>query len=464
MNLHMKKKEGTILVIDDNRDVLQAIRFLLEPEYSKVITLLHPENIFEVLQEHPADTVLLDMNFRKDMSSGKEGLYWLEKILETAPQTNVIMITAYGDVDIAVKALKGGAIDFVVKPWRNEKLLATVAASVNLSSSRKEVSKLKEREQELLNSSIPSGQDMVGNSPPMRNMYRMIEKVAKTDANVLILGENGSGKELVAGALHRQSNRKEMPFISVDVGALSQTLFESELFGHVKGAFTDARESRPGRFELASGGTLFLDEIGNLDMPLQAKLLSAIQQKQITRVGANEPVYVDVRLITATNMALHTMIREGRFRRDLLYRINAVEIHVPPLRERGEDIMLLANHFMNLFSKKYRKPVSGIDSEARKKLMAYHWPGNVRELRHIVERGVILSDNPILMPADLNVDKTPAMEDNDHNLSPTLNLEEVEKAAILKAITKYHGNLTRAAKELGLSRGSLYRRMEKYEI
>lgn len=457
-------KSGNILVIDDNRDVLQAIKLALEPEYSNVLTIPYPEAIFDILIKHSIDAILLDMNFRRDLSSGKEGLFWLEKILKINPYANIIMMTAYGDVDIAVKALKLGAIDFVVKPWKNEKLLATISSAVNLSRSRKEIQKLREREHELLSSGKGSNVEMVGNSPAMRNMFNIIRKVAKTDANVLILGENGTGKELVAQTLHQQSNRSQKPYVSVDVGSLTQSLFESELFGHVKGAFTDARENRPGRFELASEGTLFLDEIGNLDMSLQAKLLSAIQQKKVTRVGSNEPLEVDIRLVTATNMDLYALVNDNRFRQDLLYRINAVEIHVPPLRKRGEDILVLAHYFLDLYSRKYRKKVTQIDSNAQKKLMNYTWPGNIRELQHTIERGVILSENDTLLIGELLADQHLKSADENESMYSSLNLEDVERSVILRALAKHEGNVSRAADELGLTRGSLYRRMEKYEI
>jgi len=370
------------------------------------------------------------------------------------------MITAFGDVEMAVKALKMGATDFVLKPWQNEKLIATINTAIKLKQSYLEVDKLK-KAKEMLEEQIskPFG-DIIGESTAIKDVFALIDKVAKTDANVLILGENGTGKELIARAIHQRSLRKDKSFVSVDMGAITETLFESELFGHKKGAFTDAREDRPGRFELANGGTLFLDEIGNLSMSLQSKLLSALQSRQVTRVGANQPVPVDIRLICATNMPLQKMVQEGTFRQDLLYRINTVEIQVPPLSERMEDIPLLAKHYLNYYAKKYHKAVSSIEQQALDKLKRYPWPGNIRELQHAIERAVIMTDSNSLQESDFLFSRSMT-----NNASvDTLNLDEVEKTAIVKALNMHSGNISKAADELGLTRASLYRRMEKYGL
>ncbi|HNC32140.1 MAG TPA: sigma-54 dependent transcriptional regulator, partial [Cyclobacteriaceae bacterium] len=406
------------------------------------------------------DVILLDMNFSKDITSGKEGFYWLEKILEKDPQAVVILITAFGDVEMAVKALKQGATDFVLKPWQNEKLISTISTAIKLRQSYSEVDKLR-KAKEMLEEQIskPFG-EIIGQSTAIKEVFGLIDKVAKTDANVLILGENGTGKELIARAIHQRSLRKDSSFVSVDMGAITETLFESELFGHKKGAFTDAREDRPGRFELANGGTLFLDEIGNLSLSLQSKLLSALQARQVTRVGSNQAIPVDIRLICATNMPLHQMVKEGTFRQDLLYRINTVEIKVPPLADRMEDIPLLAQHYLEHYAKKYHKSVTTISPGAADKLKRYAWPGNIRELQHSIERAVIMTDSNSLQESDFLFSRPVSS-----SASPeTLNLDEVEKAAIVKALSLYSGNISKAADELGLTRASLYRRMEKYGL
>jgi DNA-binding NtrC family response regulator len=451
--------QAKILMIDDDEDVLLAAKMLLKKQNYHVIIEKNPNKIPFLLNNDTYDVILLDMNFSKDITSGKEGFYWLEKILEKDPQAVVILITAFGDVEMAVNALKQGATDFVLKPWQNEKLLATVSTAIRLRKSYTEVDKLRKAKQ-LLEEEIskPFG-EIIGQSPAIKEVFALIDKVAKTDANVLILGENGTGKELIARAIHQRSLRRNNSFVAVDMGAITETLFESELFGHKKGAFTDAREDRPGRFELAHGGTLFLDEIGNLSLSLQSKLLSALQSRQITRVGANTPIAVDIRLICATNMPLHDMVKQGTFRQDLLYRINTVEIHVPPLADRVEDIPLLANHYLNVYARKYHKPVTGITAGAMEKLKRYAWPGNIRELQHAIERAVIMTDNHLLQESDFLFSRP-------HNVpsTETLNLDEVEKAAIVKALNLHGGNISKAAAELGLTRASLYRRMEKYGL
>jgi two-component system response regulator HydG len=451
---------GKILMIDDDEDVLLAAKMLLKKQGHHIIIEKNPKKIPFLLNNDTYDVILLDMNFSKDITSGKEGFYWLEQILTHDPSAVVIMITAFGDVEMAVRALKAGATDFILKPWQNEKLIATISTAIRLKQSYNQVDKLKKAKEMLEEQINKPFADIIGNSQPIRDVFQVIDKVAKTDANVLILGENGTGKELIARAIHQRSLRSQNSFVSVDMGAITETLFESELFGHKKGAFTDAREDRPGRFELANGGTLFLDEIGNLSMSLQSKLLSALQSRQVTRVGANQPLAVDIRLICATNMPLTKMVQEGTFRQDLLYRINTVEIRVPPLAERVEDIALLAQHYLTHYSKKYHKNVTSMAPEAMDKLKRYAWPGNIRELQHSIERAVIMTDSPTLQESDFLLSRTLSTNPNNN----TLNLDEVEKSAIVKALQMHNGNISKAADELGLTRASLYRRMEKYGI
>ncbi|HZX73332.1 MAG TPA: sigma-54 dependent transcriptional regulator [Cyclobacteriaceae bacterium] len=447
-------------MIDDDEDVLLAAKMLLKKYNHQIIIEKNPNKIPFLLNNDTYDVILLDMNFSQDTTSGKEGFEWLKFIREKDPTAVVIMITAFGDVEMAVRALKEGATDFVLKPWQNEKLIATISTAIRLKKSYNEVDKLRKAKQMLEEQISQPFSAIIGKSPALQDVFSLIEKVAKTDANVLILGENGTGKELVARAIHHQSLRKDASFVSVDMGAVTETLFESELFGHKKGAFTDAREDRPGRFELAQGGTLFLDEIGNLSMPLQSKLLSALQSRKVTRVGSNQAVDVDIRLICATNMPLHQMVQEGKFRQDLLYRINTVEIQIPPLCDRVEDIPMLANHFLNYYAKKYRKEVLSISPEALTKLKKYAWPGNVRELQHSIERALIMADSHTLQESDFLFSRSR----NEAPSADTLNLDEVEKAAVTKAIQLHNGNISKAADELGLTRASLYRRMEKYGI
>jgi DNA-binding NtrC family response regulator len=451
---------GKILMIDDDEDVLLAAKMLLKKQGHHVIIEKNPKKIPFLLNNDTYDVILLDMNFSKDITSGKEGFYWLEQILAHDPSSVVIMITAFGDVEMAVRALKAGATDFILKPWQNEKLIATISTAIRLKQSYKEVDKLKKAKEMLEEQISRPFAEIIGQSKAIQDVFQLIDKVAKTDANVLILGENGTGKELIARAIHQRSLRKDNSFVSVDMGAITETLFESELFGHKKGAFTDAREDRPGRFELANGGTLFLDEIGNLSMALQSKLLSALQSRQVTRVGANQALPVDIRLICATNMPLHKMVQEGTFRQDLLYRINTVEVQVPPLADRVEDIPMLAQHYLNYYAKKYHKPVSTIAPDAMDKLKRYAWPGNIRELQHAIERAVIMTDLTSLQDSDFLLSR--ALSTGPAN--NTLNLDEVEKTAIVKALNMHNGNISKAADELGLTRASLYRRMEKYGI
>ena len=458
----MSKTLGKILIVDDDEDVLQAARLLLKKHAALVHTEKNPRALPALLRNESYDVILLDMNFTRDVTSGREGFHWLNEVLAIDPSAVVILITAYGDVDLAVRAIKEGATDFVLKPWQNEKLLATLSTAMKLRSSRREVDELRSR-QALLSADLDQPfSELVGSCPSMQQVFATIRKVAATDANVLILGENGTGKELVARELHRQSRRSQEVFISVDMGAISETLFESELFGHIKGAFTGAKEDRPGRFEIADGGTLFLDEIGNLSMPLQAKILTVIQSRKVTRVGANQARDIDIRLICATNLPILEMVAQKEFRQDLLYRINTVEIHLPPLRERQEDIPLLADHFLRVYATKYRKPPLRLNAATLGKLQKYHWPGNVRELQHAIERAIIMSDTPVLQPGDFFFSSADSGEDS--LFFENYNLEEVEKLVIRKAITKHAGNISQAARELGLTRASLYRRLEKYGL
>jgi len=459
------KKEAKVLIVDDEEDILVSLKMLLRQHFSSVITENNPYQLPRRLRRDNYDIILLDMNFRRGDTSGREGVQWLQKALELQPEASVIMITAYADVETAVEAVKVGAVDFVEKPWRNEKLVATLNSALSLRKSKKEIQQLRQQ-QEVLTSDIDQQfGEIIGQSASMDEVFSLVDKVATTDANVLILGENGTGKEVIARAIHRRSGRKDQGFISVDLGAIPENLFESELFGHKKGAFTGAEQDRSGRFEVASGGTLFLDEIGNLSLPLQAKLLTVLQNREVRRVGANEGVPVDIRLICATNMPLYEMVEEQTFRQDLLYRVNTVEIKLPALRERKEDIPLLADHFLDLYARKYQKANLRLSEAAKSELQRYPWPGNIRELRHAVERAVILSEGEALKMSDFvrqenksgpNSRKTQAFE--------SYNLADIERWAIRKALSKHQGNISRAAEELGLTRAALYRRMAKYDL
>lgn len=456
----MTIRQGNILVVDDNSDILLTTRVVLKKLYNKIITVKNPENIPAIMKEHSFDVILLDMNFSPGETSGKEGIKWLRLIRKFDPGANVIIITAYGDIDLAVKAMKEGALDFVVKPWDNTKLIATVGSASKLSRSQKKISDLMNQQHVLTSDIDRRFSGIVFSSEIMNGIQTTIEKVSKTDANVLLLGDNGTGKEVIAREIHRQSNRSDKIFINVDLGAITESLFESELFGHVKGAFTDAKENRPGRFEVASGGTLFLDEIGNLSLPLQARLLSVLQNREVMRLGSNKSIALDVRLICATNMPLYSMIEENKFRQDLLYRINTVEIKIPPLKQRMDDLPVLANHFLDIYAKKYLKEGLSLSKKALKKLTKYSWPGNIRELRHVLERAVIMCDGMVLRTDDfvLNIQEKERMDIGG------LNLGEIEKKAINTALLKHQGNLTSAAKELGLGRTTLYRKIEKYGL
>jgi DNA-binding NtrC family response regulator len=458
----MNAKPGKILIVDDDEDILFSARLLLKQHYSIVRIEKNPEELTEILKEEHYNIILLDMNFSGDATSGSEGFIWLKKILELDPNAVIILMTAFGNIEMAVKAIKEGATDFVLKPWQNEKLLATISSAMKLSESKLEIDNLRSRQKQLSSDLDRKFHDIIGESEEMKKIFAIIQKVAETDANILILGENGTGKELIARAIHRQSNRAKEMFLNVDMGAISESLFESELFGYVKGAFTDAKEDRAGRFEIASDGTLFLDEIGNLNFGLQSKLLSVLQNRQVTRLGSSTPRPIDIRLICATNLPIEELMSEKRFRQDLLYRINTVEIHLPPLRKRIEDIPLLVNHFLRIYNKKYNKPVKKINNAALDKLKNYFWPGNIRELQHTIERVIIMSDSELLQPADFYF---PSNDSKEEETEPeNYHLEETEKLLIIKAISKHGGNLTKASKELGLTRASLYRRLEKYGL
>ena len=459
----MEQKSGKILIVDDNEDLLKAAKMHLKRHFSQVDVEKNPEAIPALMNNEDYDVILLDMNFTKDVSSGSEGYYWLERILQLDPSAVVVLITAYGDIQMAVKAIKAGATDFVVKPWENEKLLATLYSAMRLRESRDVIENLKIKNHEINQVLNDRYSEIIGQSSAMQKIFQTIDRVAKTDANVLILGENGTGKELIARAIHRNSSRKNENFASVDLGSITETLFESELFGHKKGSFTDAKEDRAGRFEMANHGTLFLDEIGNLSMPLQAKLLTVLQNRKVSRVGSNKDTPIDFRLICATNMPLYDMVKENRFRQDLLYRINTIEIEIPPLRERFEDIPLLANHFLKHYAVKYDKPVTKISEGAMSRMHKHPWPGNIRELQHALERAIILSATSVLQPEDFNFTPSSGKEDGQLSLDQ-YNLEEVEKLLIRKVLKKYNGNITQAASELGLTRSSLYRRLEKYGL
>lgn len=453
----MHLKRSRILVIDDDTDVLTAVRLLLRPHVTEVVTERNPDQLPQLVGKGHFDLIMLDMNFNASINTGNEGIYWLKRIKEMNPAVAVIMITAYGDIDLAVRSLKEGASDFVVKPWHNERLLATLEQVLEAATNGKGSRSVHVAEQN------SNDHGMIGDSPLMQDIFYKISKIAPTDANILILGENGTGKDLIATAIHAQSLRVGRPFVKVDVGALTESLFESELFGHKKGAFTDAREDRQGRFEAAQGGTVFLDEIGNINLQQQAKLLSVLQNRQVIRLGSNEPIPIDIRLVCATNIPLNELANETRFRKDLVYRINTVEILVPPLRKRKEDIPLLAKHFSGIYGAKYLKPGISFSEQAMEKLQQYHYPGNVRELQYTIERAIIMADSDVIQAEDLLFSPLEsAIEETPEETN--LNLNSLEKNAIMRVIDKHNGNITRAAKELGLTRTALYRRLNKYEL
>lgn len=455
--------KGNILIVDDNKSVLTALEFLLSPEFDKVECISNPNLITSELEKTPYNLVLLDMNFKSGVNTGNEGIYWLKHIKTKKPEISVLMITAYGDVELAVNALKTGATDFVLKPWDNAKLLATVKAAVQLSQSRGEVNSLKQKEKELKSSLQSNRKHIIGSSPQLMQVLNLVRKIAKTDTNVLITGENGTGKELIAQEIHHLSARNSEMLVSVDMGAISETLFESELFGHVKGAFTDAKENRAGKFEVANQGTLFLDEIGNLPLHQQAKLLTVLQNREVIRVGSNHQSPIDIRLICATNRNLPALVNEGLFREDLLYRINTIHIEVPPLRERGDDVLVLAEFFLKKYSSKYDKVQLKINKQAQEKLLKYNWPGNIRELEHAIEKAVILSDSNVLKPDDFFL-RPVTGNHAPRTIEDSLSLEEMEKQLITAALEKHPGNITAAASQLGITRQTLYNKMKKLNL
>jgi len=457
---HTQPSDVSVLVVDDDRAILKAAQLLLKHHFSHVDVLDRPAELPQRLSQHEFDVVLLDMNFAAGATAGEEGLHWLGVVRRLVPATKLILMTAYGGVDAAVNAMRHGASDFVVKPWDNARLIATVTAAARLAQADRELHRLKARQQVLEGDA--DQYRIVGESRALKTLLAQIDKVAGTDANVLILGENGTGKELIARAVHRQSPRRDRGFVGVDLGALSESLFESELFGHRKGAFTDAREDRAGRFEVASGGTLFLDEVGNLSLQMQAKLLGALETRTVTRVGSDRPVPVDVRVICATNLIGREIRDTARFRQDLLYRINTIELRLPPLRERQEDIALLAGHFASFYARKYGKPRPRIDAAVIERLCAYPWPGNVRELRHVIERVVIMSEVPTLQLD--GVLPAPSAPEADIPANIPLNLDALERLAIERALLMHAGNLSRAAQTLGLGRSTLYRKMARHGL
>jgi DNA-binding NtrC family response regulator len=450
------QKSGSILIVDDHHDILIAAKLFLKRYFAHIEITTDPERIPSILAKQKFDVVLLDMNFTQDISSGKEGFDWLQRIKNTDATLPVVMMTAYGDIQLAIKAMKMGATDFVLKPWENESFLKTLKDAIQKQKSETDAT---------TNNYQQKFPNIIGESEPMLAVFNVIDKIAATDANVLVLGENGTGKELIAKAIHEHSNRANALFVSVDLGSISASLFESELFGHKKGAFTDAREDRIGRFELAQGGTLFLDEIGNLSPHLQSKLLTALQSRKIVRVGSTKEISIDIRLVCATNMALSDMISKKEFKQDLLYRINTIEIDLPPLRERKSDILLLADHYLQHYSEKYQKSLDGFHKDSYSVLRGYFWPGNIRELQHTIERAVIMSTTSLLSTDDFQLKKqasnTAILDDF---WGDTSTLHDIEKHHIKKVMTTHDGNVSSTAEQLGITRASLYRRLKKYGL
>ena len=467
------EKNGKILIVDDNEDVLLSLNMLLKPYVEGIRVINTPERIIGMMDSFMPDVIMLDMNFHRDAISGEEGYEWLEKILAHNPKSVVLFITAYVDTEKAVRAIKAGAIDFIPKPWDRNKLLDTVKSAVELSRERNlDSSDLqeKESEQNLCSSSksIVSSEDvfarMIGECPAMQELKAQMMRVAATDANVLITGENGTGKDVVAHALHQLSGRARKPFVNIDLGCIPENLFESELFGYEKGAFTDARNAKEGRIETADGGTLFLDEIGNLNLPMQQKLLTVIEKRETQRIGSNKVSHVDVRILAATNAHLREKVGEGTFRQDLFYRLNTIELHLPPLRERGEDIVLLAEYFLKIYSGKYSVGDVRLGASAKQKLLKHNWPGNVRELQHCIERAIVLGDKTELAAEDIRLEDSVVVSGASSVNIDSLNLQTLEREAIKRAISLSNGNLTQAAELLGITRFALYRKIDKLGI
>ena len=458
-------EHGNILIVDDDEDILTAGRLLLRRQFGEITTCKNPEQVPELLANNDVDVILLDMNFGPGESSGEQGLHWLEQILQIDPGAVVVMITAHGSVNTAVDAMKRGATDFIAKPWQNEKMVATVSAAFKLRLSQTETETLRQTNQVLIREATSIDREIIGESSQINDVLNVVNRAAPTDANVLILGENGSGKELIARELHRRSGRAAQVFLTIDMGSISESLFESELFGHRRGAFTGANENRIGRIQAANGGTLFLDEIGNLPMHLQAKLLSVLEQREVTAVGSDKSQPFDVRIIAATNVPANELRNPEQFRPDLLFRLNTVEIVVPPLRDRKDDILPIAGHFLEKFSRRYGGRDRFFSDTAKSALLDYEWPGNVRALRHAIERAVILAEANVIEPGDLQLNYSETQPDVAPSVMPTiLNLDHLEKETILKALRKHGFNISRTANELGLTRASLYRRMEKHDI
>jgi DNA-binding NtrC family response regulator len=453
--------KGKLLIVDDHKQVLKALIQLLEPEFDSIIGLSNPNQIISYINKEEFDVILLDMNFSAGINTGNEGIYWLNRIIKSDPLAAVVMITAYSDVNLAVRAIKEGATDFVVKPWDNNKLITSLQTAFKLRQTKIENKKLRDRQKQINKGIINQSVPLIGKSQAMGNVMQVINKVAKTDANVLVIGENGTGKELVVKEIHNNSHRADEAFISIDIGTITETLFESEMFGHIKGAFTDAKEDKTGWFETASGGTLFLDEIGNLSLTMQSKLLTAIQNRVIHKVGSKTPIPFDIRLICATNKNLEEMVSRNLFREDLYYRINTIVIEIPPLRERGEDIVLLAEHFLKEYAVKYEKFQLKFSSKTLDKLMKYSWPGNVRELRHTIEKAVILCESDILKPEDFMISPS-SQQPSLQQKSPTF--AEIEKQALQSALNNNNGSVLKASKELDIARQTMYNKMQKYNL
>ena len=452
---------GKLLIVDDHKQVLKALIQMLEPEFESITGISNPNQIISYINKEEYDVILLDMNFSAGVNTGNEGIYWLNRILKSDPLAAVVMITAYSDVNLAVRAIKEGATDFVVKPWDNNKLITSLQAALKLRQTKIENKKLRERQKQINKGIINQSDPLIGKSQPIENVLQVIKKVARTDANVLVIGENGTGKELIVKEIHNNSRRADEAFISIDIGTITETLFESEMFGHIKGAFTDAKEDKTGWFETASGGTLFLDEIGNLSLTMQSKLLTAIQNRVIHKVGSKTPIPFDIRLICATNKNLEEMVSNNLFREDLFYRINTIVIEIPPLRERGEDIVLLAEHFLKEYSGKYEKFSLKFSSKTLDKLMKYNWPGNVRELRHTIEKAVILCESDILTPDDFLISHL-SQQNSLRQKPPTFS--EIEKQALQSALNNNNGSVMKASKELDIARQTMYNKMQKYNL
>lgn len=453
--------KGKILVLDDNTSVLTALEMLLQREFDEIFCIKSPNTLISTIEQNDIDVVLLDMNFKAGINTGNEGIYWLNQIQKYDPTIVVIMITAYGDIELAVKAVREGAFDFILKPWDNNKLISTLHASLKLRNSKLENASLIKTTNTLKQELKPSSHSIIGQSKPMKQVLDMVKRVAVTDANIFITGENGTGKELIAREIHRYSKRNKEVMLTVDMGAVSESLFESELFGHTKGSFTDAKEDRIGKFESANRGTLFLDEIGNLPLSLQAKMLTALQNRTIMKLGSNISVPIDIRLISATNKDLNSMINDGLFRQDLLYRINTITIELPPLRERGNDIILLAEFYLQKYASKYDKQGVRINQKAMDELLNYRWPGNVRELQHCIEKAVILADDKVITEYSFSLNENSSAQELNYQNST---IEEMEKGMILSSMKREKGNMSSVAKKLGITRQTLYNKLKKYNI